>query len=483
MRYSEFSAQQNNSTLSSVELKSQPMYRIYASTPRRQVDDEAKRTFEEDDIFEDNGVSDLKFTFSPPVNTTVEQKIANEEVKMPPIVENENGITSPSDETVSTTQIEFQRQKSTSSEQERKARQRRLQMPLMYRMYESVSEDVRGTIRGPCEENFRPEEASKTLRQALSGIQTDDKAMINILLAHTNFQRQKIVAAYTGMFHRNLADDIEEEAGGFFLDATLALLQPAHVYSARILHHALSGRSASRTIAVEIGLTSSASQLKVIRDAYFNEYHVSLEKDLSLKVEGVFGKMLQLILLRTRDSDAEIDMEQTDNLVEEMIKIEIDDLGRNLELFQKFFASQSMSQIRVFLDRYDARISSTKVSNETISESSKNRDFESIIRKSVNIHSEVRQLLLMYSKIARNMQLYFAEQLHQAISGTRPVHGAIIRILVMRSEIDLHDICDEYKRKYGKHLVTDLQMTCSGEFLRLLNLLINPVENGDDVFD
>lgn len=58
---------------------------------------------------------------------------------------------------------------------------------------------------------------------------------------------------------QKLSDDIEEEAGGFFLDATLALLQPAHVYSARMLHNSLSIRSVNRSIAVEIALTSSAS--------------------------------------------------------------------------------------------------------------------------------------------------------------------------------------------------------------------------------
>ncbi|KAI6230734.1 Annexin A11 [Aphelenchoides fujianensis] len=447
-----------------------PMYRIYASTPRQPADESKRVEDEEED-------GDLKFTFTPPTAPPEQPTV---QVEMPPIEAKhvENGLPS--------APVDFQRQKSTSSEQERKARQRRLQMPLIYKMYESISEDVRGTVRGPSEENFRPEEASKALRQALSGIQSDDKVLINVLLAHTNFQRQKISMAYEGMFHRTLADDIEEEAGGFFLDATLALLQPAHVYSARILHHALTGRSASRSIAVEIGLTSSASQLKVIRDAYFNEYHVNLEKDLSQKVEGIFGKMLSLLILRTRDLEAaDVDVEAAEANVQLLCNSDggVEELGRNLELFQKLFSSQSLSQVRVFLDRYDVHVANTKTSNETISDSSKTRDFESIIRKSVNIHSEVRQLLLMYSKIARNMQRYFAERLHEAISGTRADHSAIIRILVMRSEIDLHDICDEYKRKYGRHVVLDLQNTCSGEFLRLLNLLVNPVDNSDEVFD
>lgn len=113
-------------------------------------------------------------------------------------------------------------------------------------------------------------------------------------------------------------------------------------------------------------------------------------------------------------------------------------------MFQKVFASQGLNQIRCFLERFDARMTSTNHSTETISDTSKPKDFESILRKSVNIHSEVRHMLLMYAKIAKNMQLYFAERIHEAISGARPDHSAIIRILVTRSEVS--NI--KYVRKY-----------------------------------
>lgn len=42
------------------------------------------------------------------------------------------------------------------------------------------------------------------------------------------------------MYNRVLTEDIEEIAGGFFLDCTLALLEPAHVYSTKLLHYAIS---------------------------------------------------------------------------------------------------------------------------------------------------------------------------------------------------------------------------------------------------
>lgn len=72
----------------------------------------------------------------------------------------------------------------------------------------------------------------------------------------------------------------------------------------------------------------------------------------------------------------------------------IEEIGRNFELFSRFFGNQSMNQIRTFLERYDAQ-SLWNIGSET---DTRGRDFESMVRKSVNIHSDVRQMLLLFSK-------------------------------------------------------------------------------------
>lgn len=96
----------------------------------------------------------------------------------------------------------------------------------------------------------------------------------------------------------------------------MALIQPAHIFSARLLSNSLSGEALNRSVAVEIALTSTASQLKVIRDAYQMEYRISMERDLSIKVEGLFGKILYQIMMRNKDFDEDVDIELADKEVQ-----------------------------------------------------------------------------------------------------------------------------------------------------------------------
>ena len=84
----------------------------------------------------------------------------------------------------------------------------------------------------------------------------------------------------------------------------------------------LQSRSFNRPIAVEIALTSTASQLKVIRDAYYTEYRISLERDLNIKVEGLFGQMLKDLLLRSKDPDSTaVDLDYVDRLIDYLLKV------------------------------------------------------------------------------------------------------------------------------------------------------------------
>lgn len=130
---------------------------------------------------------------------------------------------------------------------------RRLNMPMMYQMYESQYEDLRGTVYGPSSPDFQPAKAGEKLRSACSGLgkhslrqlrsplpETNDLDIITVIVSHDNFQRQKIQSAYEDMYKRSLIEDLEEETGGYFLDTALALLKPAHQLDTQNLYLSIS---------------------------------------------------------------------------------------------------------------------------------------------------------------------------------------------------------------------------------------------------
>uniref|UniRef100_A0A0K0FYY3 Annexin n=1 Tax=Strongyloides venezuelensis TaxID=75913 RepID=A0A0K0FYY3_STRVS len=348
-----------------------------------------------------------------------------------------------------------------SKENSVEKRRARLNMPLLYRMYESQSEDIRGTISGPETPDFHPEEVAKTLRNALVGITTDDKTIISAIFLHTNFQRQMICKAYESMYEKNLINDIEEETGGFFMDLCIALLRPTHVFSTQILIESISLKNQDINITVEIACTSTNSQLRVIKETYTSTTNRNLERDIVNKVEGICGKFIQALFSKTRDDDDTINGEiikENLNIIAQSSNF-FDDLGKNLDLFTKLFVTPSFPSIREMIDTYDGKKDSGK-------------DFESMLRKNKIMHAEIRNIILTIIKISRSTQIYFADKLHEAISGARADHSTIIRIVVMRSETDLADIVEEYTKKYGHSPLHWLQKTCSGDYYRLLSAML-----------
>lgn len=55
--------------------------------------------------------------------------------------------------------------------------------------------------------------------------------------------------------------------------------------------------------------------------------------------------------------------------------------------------------------------------------------------------------------------VYFANQLHRAVGGSRTDDQTLIRIIISRCEIDLVDIKKEYKRLHKKSLKNDIKVS------------------------
>ncbi|KAL3984894.1 Annexin family protein [Acanthocheilonema viteae] len=324
---------------------------------------------------------------------------------------------------------------------------KQLSMPLLYQMNLNKNKNIHGTVTGPSDDNFHPIKASEKLRQALNGLDTNEKAIIEVTVGHNNFQRQQIMNTYEYLHSRILMDDLKDELGGFFLDTISSLFIPTHFYLATLLHQSLCNYKLNRDVAVEIGCTRTTTQMKAIMNAYRMTYCSTLERDTVIKVEGIFGVMLQLLLCSPRNEQ----INETDMLIEKHVDL----------IIKKLFIGHSWRHIAAVIDKIDAKLGGN------------GHFIETQIIYNGNIPSDIKNILLTIVKISRNTQWYFAEKLHNALSNSKPDHKTIIRILVSRNEIDLSNICYEYSKHYNHSLIFDIGKICRGEYYHLLSSLLS----------
>lgn len=78
------------------------------------------------------------------------------------------------------------------------------------------------------------------------------------------------------------------------------------------------------------------------------------------------------------------------------------------------------------------------------------KQIESAIKSEMSGY--VEEAFLAVVAMARNPPAYFATRLANTMKGAGTQDRALIRIMVLRSEIDMVQIKQEFQRKYGKSL-------------------------------
>lgn len=91
----------------------------------------------------------------------------------------------------------------------------------------------------------------------------------------------------------------------------------------------------------------------MIRDTYQTEYRVSLERDLSVKVEGLFGRMLMQLLMRNKNLDSDVDVELADREVEALFAVHIFLFNiNNLFKLMTIIANTSKKIFKIFFKNF-----------------------------------------------------------------------------------------------------------------------------------
>ncbi|XP_060912752.1 annexin A5b [Labrus mixtus] len=313
----------------------------------------------------------------------------------------------------------------------------------------------RGTVKPSL--NFNATSDAEMLYKAMKGIGTDEDAVLQLLTARSNAQRQDIKTAYKTLFGKDLIDNLKGELGGKFETLIVGLMTPPIAYDVTSLRNAIKGAGTDEKVLVEILASRTPEQVKEIISAYRQEYDDNLEEDVSGDTSGHFKRLLVILLQANKQTGIQNGNIESD--AQALFKAGEEKFGTDEQSFVTILGNRSAEHLRKVFDAY------MKMTGYEMEESIKRET-----------SGGLKDLLLAVVKCARSVPAYFAETLYYAMKGCGTDDNTLIRVMVSRSEVDMLDIRTEFRRMFACSLLSMIKGDTGGDYRKALVLLCG----GDD---
>lgn len=275
----------------------------------------------------------------------------------------------------------------------------------------------------------------------MKGLGTDEQAIINILCARSNQQRQIIAAKFNEELGRDLLKDLKSELSGNLENLILGLMMPPVNYLCAQLFKAMDGFGTNECTLIEILCSQDSQHLQLIAKLYEDMFNRPLVEHVCSETSGDFRRLLTLLLTMTRDPPGSVDRDLAEQQAKLLYEAGEGKWGTEESTFSKTFTKSSLEHLELLFEEYK------KLTDRAIEQALK-----------TELSGKYYEALSAIVEYVRSPPRFFARRLYEAMRGLGTDDAALIRIIVSRAEIDLENIKEEFERMYSKTLVNAVKV-------------------------
>lgn len=274
------------------------------------------------------------------------------------------------------------------------------------------------------------------LFKASKGMGKPDVVVAQTLAKRKYSQRQQTKSKFEEQFDLNLEEELSAHLDDDYQHLVSALLATREDYDAEAIHGALKGEGPFTETLVEILSTRNNGALSAIKTAYARKYNKELEEDIKSEVKGQLRHLLISLTQGKRGESPVVDNDAAEKDAEQLKATQEDerwnsDSGKMADLLR----TASWSHIVTVLHQYEKM-----TAKNTLDEMER------------LLGGDYRDAMSSLVKCLSDCPMFLAEQIHQNLQPSGD-ETTVMRIIIMRSEIDMALIRKAYKRLYGETLM------------------------------
>ena len=288
------------------------------------------------------------------------------------------------------------------------------------------------------------EEAGDLLYSVVTG-KGKEEIVFDVITTNNLDARLEICGYYQNKYNQNLYEALKDKLSGNFKDlATHLFLDPID-YKAKMLKKAMRGFSVDETVIIETLTLHTQEELRAIEAAYQKETNRELSKDIEKNFSGVMKKNLLNLLYTPRNRNKIPDYNHCQDLANTLVEVKESNWAEDENIFRDIFITNSGEEL-VLISRYYFE----KTGKYLLE----------VIENKLSGKSKMLLREVIYNNIIP-CEL-FAEKIYLSCKGLGTNNNLLNRVLVSRSSIDMQDIRDAYKCKYGNTMRKDVADDTSG---------------------